>query len=248
MHARRRPPKHSRHLSPRLLVRSAVCTNHRYPQGSGLVARPFRNAHTSHRRCSVRAGLGTVQKRQQIVPQGQPIVVGRLSVHARSSIRSRAVECLYHPGKVQVVVERREPQLRRLLRQLRYPLLFRGHGIRFLSTGHVSLQQFRNPAPPSLRRVPAGWVPRLHRYYEALRFPTDRLAALRGASRGDTSPCACIRLSAQVRRRPAARSLWSGAPRPDFRRGEVRASQVPGEPWCVYALFFDPGGTRRTKP
>ena len=23
----------------------------------------------------------------------------------------------------------------------------------------------------------------------------------------------------------------------------IRVSQVPGAPWCVYALFFDPGGT-----
>jgi hypothetical protein len=37
-------------------------------------------------------------------------------------------------------------------------------------------------------------------------------------------------------------------PRPDKHRGGCRASQVPGEPWCAYALFFDPGGTGHTRP
>jgi hypothetical protein len=31
-------------------------------------------------------------------------------------------------------------------------------------------------------------------------------------------------------------------------RGSSRASQVPGEPWCAYAVFSDPGGTGATRP
>jgi hypothetical protein len=39
--------------------------------------------------------------------------------------------------------------------------------------------------------------------------------------------------------------LGSGHPRAACRcrGGDGRASQVPGEPWCAYALFSDPGGT-----
>ena len=37
-------------------------------------------------------------------------------------------------------------------------------------------------------------------------------------------------------------------PRPDMHRGESRASQVPGEPYCAYAVFCDPGGTYHTQP
>ena len=57
--------------------------------------------------------------------QVQPVVLGRLSVHARSPVLAGPVVSLEQPGEVQVVVERSESHLRRLLRQLRYPLLFR---------------------------------------------------------------------------------------------------------------------------
>ena len=67
-------------------------------------------------------------------------------------------------------------------------------------------------------------------------------------SLGDTIPCACVRLSAAARRRPAARSFRVGQPHASiYRDGEDRASQVPGGPSCVYALFLDPGGTGRTR-
>jgi hypothetical protein len=45
---------------------------------------------------------------------------------------------------------------------------------------------------------------------------------------------------ARVIGRPGVRDP---VPMPDLRRGERRASQVPGEPRCVYAMFSDPGGT-----
>ena len=212
-------------------------------QGPGFTARPFGNAHAPHRRCPVRAGLSTVQKRLQVVPQGQPVVVGRLSVHARCPVFAGSVVGCDQPDQVQVVVERREPQLWLLLRQLCYPLAFREHGIRLLSTGHVSLQRFRNPTPPSLHRVPAGRVPRLQRYYEVFRFPADLLAALRWCFAWRYHPvrlCSCLRpgptptwgLELCGLAAPASMSRWSR-----------RASQVPGEPCCAYAVFFDPGGT-----
>jgi len=61
-------------------------------------------------------------------------------------------------------------------------------------------------------------------------------------SLGDTVPCACLRS-----RKPDA-GLGPGVLRlvtPDqlCRHGDDRNSQVPGEPWCAYAVFSDPGGT-----
>src|SRR5262249_8093978 len=62
--------------------------------------------------------------------------------------------------------------------EFRDPLSFRGHGIRSRRTWHVSLQRFLRrrllPSPGSL-----GTVPPVRRYYEALRLPDVRLAALR---------------------------------------------------------------------
>jgi hypothetical protein len=57
---------------------------------------------------------------------------------------------------------------------LRYPLGLRGQGSRRRCTGPVAPQRVRSPAPPSLHRVPAAAVPRLPRYYGALRFPANR--------------------------------------------------------------------------
>src|SRR6202022_1594758 len=59
------------------------------------------------------------------------------------------------------------------LRPLGYPLVVREHGVPVRKPARVSLQRPRSPAPPSLDRVPAAAVPRLPRYYEALRFPTN---------------------------------------------------------------------------
>src|SRR2546423_6635937 len=64
-----------------------------------------------------------------------------------------------------------------------------------------------------------------------------------GASLGDTIPCACVRVSVQVRRRPGAWGITVWQPLASMSRWSRRASQVPGEPCCAYAVFFDPGGT-----
>ena len=134
-------------------------------------------------------------------------------------------------------------------RQLRYLLLFRGHRSRSLPTGHVSSQQFRDTAPPSLRRVPAGRVPRPRRYYEALRFPTDHPVRLRLSFAGQYPPVRLCSSLPPARRRPGDLG-YSGLATPcqSLSRGSRRASQVPGEPPCAYAVFFDPGGTGDTRP
>src|SRR5262249_44745002 len=141
------------------------------PQGPGFGSRLLRNTHPTYGRRSVCTRLGTVQECREVVEQAPTVFLGRLSVHAWSTVLAGTLVRLDQPYQVQVVIERSECHRRRLLRQFRYPLLFREHGSRFRGTGHVSLQRFRNPAPPSLSRVPAGEVPRLRRYYEALRFP-----------------------------------------------------------------------------
>src|SRR6516165_635141 len=62
--------------------------------------------------------------------------------------------------------------------EFRDPLSFRGHGIRSRRTWHVSLQRFmRRCLLPSTGSL--GTVPLVHRYYETLRLPTARFAALR---------------------------------------------------------------------
>jgi hypothetical protein len=89
-------------------------------------------------------------------------------------------------------------------------------------------------------------VPRLHRYHETLRLPTDLLAALRFPSLGDTTP---RRLCSSLHSGPTT-AAWglgpSGSAVPKGRvlsRWSRRASQVPGEPSCAYAVFLDPGQT-----
>ena len=68
-------------------------------------------------------------------------------------------------------------------------------------------------------------------------------------SLGATTPCACVRDSLPARRRPAAWGFRVGQPHARcWRGGNGRASQVPGGPSCVYALFLDPGRTERTRP
>jgi hypothetical protein len=47
-------------------------------------------------------------------------------------------------------------------------------------------------------------------------------------------------------RRPGV--LWLATPSHTLRVGDVRTSQVPGEPFCAYALFFDPGRTAHIRP
>jgi len=62
--------------------------------------------------------------------------------------------------------------------EFRDPLSFRGHGLRARRPRHVSLQRLvrRRPLPST---GSLGTVPPIQRYYETLRLPAARLAALR---------------------------------------------------------------------
>ena len=109
---------------------------------------------------------------------------------------------------------------------------------------HRSPQTFRNPAPPSLHRVPAG------------RFP----GFIGTVGRSDSLPSIpphfvafawryrCCAPVLRSRRRPSAAVAGQGLSLPGYPSFRVscgggRASQVPGEPHCGHALLSDPGGT-----
>src|ERR1700676_5663349 len=93
--------------------------------------------------------------------------------------------------------------------------------MRPLSTDPVSSQQVRDSAPPSLHWVPAVRFPSFNGTMErsdSLRTVSPRFVC---ASLGDTIPCACVRLSDRVRRRPGAG---------DFTVWQSHASVVEMEP------------------
>src|SRR5262249_25865859 len=141
-------------------------------------------------------------------------IIARLSVHPHGSVRPRSTQRLVHPNHVDVVRQGSQSHLRRLLRQFRYPLLFRGHGVRLRCSGHVSLQRFQNPASPSLPRVPVRRVPLARRYYETLRRPAAPPTSLRCPSLGGTSPCACVRTSRSSDADDGPGAFGSGSPAP----------------------------------
>jgi len=77
---------------------------------------------TPHRRGSVRAGLGPVQERTQVVDQVSFVILEGLPVDARGTILARAPEGLQQQTQVEVVVERGKRHLLVLLCKLCYPL------------------------------------------------------------------------------------------------------------------------------
>src|SRR6516164_1989600 len=109
-----------------------------------------------HRRCLVRAGLGSVQQGLKVAPQVHCVVRTVLSVHAHRAVFASAVERLCEPVEVNEVGQRREFHLRTLSSEFCDPLLFRGHVHGFRCTRHVSLQRFRDTAPP------VGWSTGAH--------------------------------------------------------------------------------------
>jgi hypothetical protein len=100
---------------------------------------------------------------------------------------------------------------------------------------------------PFSPRGPGGPVPPLPRYYGTLRLPAAPLAALRylrlaipsfrpsfvpvGLGRGP-------RINLELVSRVSGRHF----------DGDDRVSQVPGDPSCALALFFDPGGIGHARP
>ena len=95
--------------------------------------------------------------------------------------------------------------------------------------------------PPSLHRVPAVWVPLLQRYYEDARLP----ASLSPRFVSFAWRYQAARLSFRsLRSRTHNRGPGVHYPVPTagpLRLETIRASQVPGKPWCACALLFDPG-------
>ena len=201
----------------------------RDPEGPGLRPEPFGDVHPPHRRCPVRAGLGPVQQRLEVAPQVLCVVLAVCP----STPRPRPCACAGTPraaSRCRCGGPRRESHLGDCLRQLRYPLLFRGHvhgfdaPAMFPSNGLMT----RRPLPSA---GSLGMVPPPPRYYETLRLPAARPAALR-----------CLRLAvsrshprfAPVAAGCAGHGPGVGHPVPPAGtcRGDDRVSQVPGEPSC----------------
>ena len=112
----------------------------------------------------------------------------------------------------------------------------------------VAPPQVPDEHPPSLPRVPAVQVPLLHRYYGDVRLPaplSPRFVVLRLAI-----PCAApvFSLPAVQDAQPRAWGSSSGPHTGSLHMETIRASQVPGEPSCAYALALDPGRTGATGP
>jgi hypothetical protein len=128
------------------------------------------NVSSSHRGCIVRAGLGSIQQRLEVVLQIHCVVFGRLSVNASSAVLAGPVVGLRQPVDVHEIGPGCEPHLGTLPSEFRDPLLFCGHGSGFRCTRHVSLQRCHDLASPSLHGVPRV-VPPLPRYYGTLRLP-----------------------------------------------------------------------------
>jgi hypothetical protein len=88
------------------------------------------NVNPLDRRRHVPARLGAVQQRLEVGLQVLPVRVPRLAVHARRPAFTRAMVRFGEPLQIHQICQGREAHLRRLLRQRRYPFLFRGYDVR----------------------------------------------------------------------------------------------------------------------
>src|SRR5438552_508674 len=102
------------------------------------------------------------------------------------------------------------------------------------------------PSAGSLRVGFPGLVSTMRRS-DSLRTFSPRLVC---ASLGDTIPRRLYSLHSGP-----TTAAWGRGPsglavplRQQLSRWSRRASQVPGEPWCAYAVFFDPGETDSARP
>src|SRR5262249_1047082 len=130
---------------------------------------------------------------------------------------------------------------------LRYPWSSRGQLIEVRCPRAVARPRPRDEAPPSLHRVPAARVPRLPRYYGALRFPAVLAVPLRCLRETVTTPCACVRRSTQARRRLGARGVRVRPPPCGLSLSRRRRSGVPSSwrtPISVCPVQPTPAGLR----
>ena len=143
---------------------------------------------------------------------------------------------------------------------LRSPWPFRGQGAEARCPRLVARERVRDPALPSLRRVLAGRVPRLLRYYEGLRLLPPRLTGLL-CSPGDTpaapGPSLPIRPDAGE---PGQEVSGSAPPRADTRtresgrplrllgnpRGRSPCSWTPAGPGCQAVTASGHGPSARS--
>jgi len=109
------------------------------------------------------------QVRADMIEPVRFVLRGRWSVHARRGILARTTIRFVRPRQIEVVVEGDESPLRRWLRRIPYPLLFRGHALEVQRLRPVSLQRFPDSTPASLHRLPLGRGSLLLRYDQALR-------------------------------------------------------------------------------
>jgi hypothetical protein len=123
-------------------------------EGTPVASCPFWNPRPPHGRRSVRAGLGPTFQRRQVLHQVRLVSPTSLSIHARGGVLAGGLVGVTQPRLIHVVGQGREPQLRCLPRQLRYPLLFRVREPKARCPCHVALQRFLDQASPSLHGVP----------------------------------------------------------------------------------------------
>ena len=90
----------------------------------------FGDVNTSDGWGSVKARLGSVQKRLEVGLQVLTVFVPRLAVHARRSPLAGAMVRFGEPRQIHQIRQGREAHLRRLARQLCYPFLSRGYDVR----------------------------------------------------------------------------------------------------------------------
>ena len=150
--------QHHRHGALRHLVLEGWNAEH------PLRAIRFRDVRPADRRRAIATGLDAFEKVQQVGLQVRLIILRRDAVDAGSAVLAGQPKGLPHPIQIDDVVERAQRRSPFRLRQIGYPLSVRGQVCRVQSP----LPCFRSTVLyswrlPSLRRVPASPVPRLHR-------------------------------------------------------------------------------------
>ena len=124
-----------------------------------------------------------------------------------------------------------------------YSAAFRGHADQALRPGRVPPRQFRDEAPPSLRRVPA------HRF-PALNGTTEHSDALTAVStcflvvrRPITLPCACLRLSPRPDAGQGPGAFGCGCSQTaSIREGTAGPPKFPGNPRAPMPCSSTPAG------
>src|SRR6266404_77063 len=135
----------------------------------------LRDIHSTHRLCPVRSALQLFGEVLEFHVQFFPVVPPRLPVHARRSfLLQREVSHAQRVQVVDVVQERREPQLLILCCCLTYPLQRTRRIFPARCPGHVLLRQVPFGQTASLHplryRLP-DFVRGLLRYYRSVRLP-----------------------------------------------------------------------------